>query len=285
VNTGWRFLLSSRWAGYLALTVVFALVCVFLGQWQLARRADAVAENNRVAENYDAAPRPIDEVLAGLDSFDTDDKWTAVSLTGSYLSDSQLLVRNRPLDGQPGFELLVPFRLDDGDVIIIDRGWLPTGQLQDKPDVVPDAPQGEVTVVARLKAGEPRLEGRKAAEGEIPSIDLPTIAKTLDAPVYTGAYGALASESPSADTGTLGTRPPEDEGPHLSYAFQWFVFALLGFVGLGYAARQEFRLQNADDPDEKERSAERERRRQAKAKSDNDVEDELVERAARTPGT
>jgi cytochrome oxidase assembly protein ShyY1 len=279
VNTGWRFLLSSRWGGYLALTVVFALVCVLLGCWQLARRADALAENNRVAANYDAAPRPIDEVLAELDSFDTDDKWAAVSLTGSYLSDEQLLVRNRPLGGQPGFELLVPFQLDNGDIVIIDRGWLPTGELQDKPDVVPEAPQGEVTVVARLKAGEPTLEGRKAAEGEIPSIDLPTIAKTLDGPVYTGAYGALASESPSADTGTLGTRPPEDEGPHLSYAFQWFVFALLGFLGLGYAAREEYRLQNAD---EKERAAERERRRRAKAKSDNDIEDELVERAAST---
>lgn len=282
MNTGWRFLASSRWAGYLALTVIFALVCVLLGFWQLARRADAVAENNRVAANYDAAPRPIDDVLGDLESFDTEDKWSTVSLTGSYLSDEQLLVRNRPLGGQPGFELLVPFLLDDGDVVIIDRGWLPTGQLQDKPDVVPDAPQGEVTVVARLKAGEPTLEGRTAAEGEIPSIDLPTIAKSLDAPVYTGAYGALASESPSADTGTLGTRPPEDEGPHLSYAFQWFVFALLGFVGLGYAARQEYRLENADDPDEKERAAERERRRRAKAKSDNDIEDELVERAART---
>ena len=281
MNTGWRFLWSSRWAGYLAVTVVFALVCVLLGCWQLARRADAVAENNRVAANYDAAPRPIGDVLGDLGSFDAEDKWTTVSLTGSYLSDDQLLVRNRPMGGQPGFELLVPFQLDDGDIVVVDRGWLPTGELQDKPDVVPDAPQGEVTVVARLKAGEPTLQGRTAAKGEIPSIDLPTIAENLDAPVYTGAYGALASESPSADTGTLGTRPPEDEGPHLSYAFQWFVFALLGFVGLGYAARQEFRLQNADDPDEQERAAERERRRRAKAKSDNDIEDELVEQASR----
>jgi cytochrome oxidase assembly protein ShyY1 len=282
VNAGWRFLASSRWAGYLALTVVFALVCVFLGNWQLARRAEAVAENNRVAANYDATPRPIEDVLTDLDSFDTDDKWTTVSLEGRYLGDEQLLVRNRPLGGQPGFELLVPFQLDGGDIVVIDRGWLPTGELQDKPDVVPQAPQGEVVVVARLKAGEPRIDGRTAAQGEIPSIDLPTIAKSLDAPVYTGAYGALASESPSAETGTLGTRPPEDEGPHLSYAFQWFVFALLGFVGLGYAAVQEYRIQNADDPDEKERAAERERRRRAKAKSDNDIEDELVERAART---
>jgi hypothetical protein len=57
------------------------------------------------------------------------------------------------------------------------------------------------------------------------------------------------------------------------------VFALLGFVGLGYAARQEYRALNADDPDERERAAERERRRQAKAKSDNEVEDELIDQS------
>ncbi|SMQ67606.1 SURF1 family protein [Agreia sp. VKM Ac-1783] len=280
MNTGWRFLLSSRWGGYLALTVVFALVCVLLGCWQLARRADALAENNRVAANYDAVPRPVTDVLDGLESFDESQKWMTVSLTGSYLESEQLLVRNRPSGGQPGFELLVPFRLDDGSVFVVDRGWLPTGQEQDKPDDVPSSPQGEVTVVARLKASEPKLEGRSAATGEIPSVDLPTIAEQLDLPTYTGAYGDLASETPSADTGQLETRPPEDEGPHLSYAFQWFVFALLGFLGLGYAARQEYRSLNADDPEEKERAAERERRRQAKAKSDNDIEDELIDRSA-----
>jgi len=280
MSAGWRFLISKRWGGYLVLTIVFALVCVLLGFWQLARRADALAENDRVAANYDAVPQPVADVLDGLDSFDESQKWVTVSLTGSYLESEQLLVRNRPSGGQPGFELLVPFQLDDGSVFIVDRGWLPTGQEQDKPDVVPPSPSGEVTVVTRLKASEPKLEGRSAAAGEIPSIDLPTIAQQLGEPTYTGAYGDLASESPSADTGQLDTRPPEDEGPHLSYAFQWFVFALLGFLGLGYAARQEYRALNADDPEEKERAAERERRRQAKAKSDNEIEDELIDRSA-----
>src|SRR6218665_168336 len=34
-------------------------------------------------------------------------------------------------------------------------------------------------------------------------------------------------------------RPALDEGPHLSYALQWFVFATMGFVGLGWAANRE----------------------------------------------
>ena len=43
-------------------------------------------------------------------------------LTGRYLLDEQVLVRNRPLNGQPGFEVLNPLLLDDGTVFVVDRG-------------------------------------------------------------------------------------------------------------------------------------------------------------------
>ncbi len=277
--TGWQFLLSRRWAGFLALTIVFALVCVGLGEWQLQRRADAVTENNRVSANYNASPIAVADLLPSLDSFEESQKWRPVLLTGHYLPQDQVLVRNRPLNGQPGFEILAPFRLSDGTVFIVDRGWLTTGQLQDRPDVVPSAPQGEVSVIARVKAGEPSLGTRTTNPGEVSTIELPLLAERLGAPTYTGAYGVLASESETAGTGTLEPEPPQDEGPHLSYAFQWFVFALFGFFALGYAARQEFRSLNADDPDEQERAEAREKKRLAKGKKDSDVEDEILDAA------
>jgi cytochrome oxidase assembly protein ShyY1 len=279
VITGWQFLLSRRWAGFLALTIVFALVCVGLGEWQLQRRADAVTENNRVSANYNAAPVPVDELLPSLDAFDESQKWRPVLLEGRYLPEDQVLVRNRPLNGQPGFEILAPFRLSDGTVFVVDRGWLTTGQLQDKPDLVPPAPTGEVSVVVRVKAGEPSLGTRTTNAGEISTIELPLLAEQIGAPTYTGAYGTLSSESVQSGTGTLEAEPPQDEGPHLSYAFQWFVFALFGFFALFYAARQEFRFLNADDPEEQDRAKAREKKRLAKGKKDSDVEDEILDAA------
>lgn len=278
---GWRFLLSKRWAGYLALTIIFAIVCVGLCNWQLARRADALAENNRVAANYDATPVPVADALPNLDSFDESQKWLRVELTGQYLPDEQLLVRNRPNGGQPGFEILAPFRTESGEVFIVDRGWLPIGTEQDRPDVIPEPPAGDATVTARLKPTEPQLGNQSPAPGEIGSIYLPGIAETIGAPTYTAAYGLLDAEQPSAETGTLTTRPIEDEGPHLSYAFQWIVFAILAFLFLGYAARQEYRHVNADDPEERERAEERERRRieKARRKDDSVVEDEILDDA------
>jgi cytochrome oxidase assembly protein ShyY1 len=273
----WRFALSRRWLGYLGLVIAFAIACTCLSLWQLARREEARAEIDRVETNWDSAPAALADVVPSLDDFDADDKWTPVTVTGHYLLDDELLARGRPRDGKPGFEQLVPFELDDGTVFVVDRGWLPVGNEQDLPDDVPPAPAGEVTVVARLKAGEPTVAGRSAPAGQIATVHLPTIAAALDLPTYTGAYGLLDTESPSAARPLPAIRPVPDEGPHLSYAFQWLVFGIMGFIGLGWAIRQEYRLRNADDPAERERAALRARRAAAKPRSDAEIEDELLD--------
>ena len=274
---GWRFAFNRRWFGYLAAAIVFAIACVLLSQWQFARRDEAVAEIDRVANNFDATPIPVDDALPEVTSFDPDTKWLPVRFSGEYLVGDQLLVRNRPYNGDAGFEVLTPLLLDNGRVFIVDRGWLPTGSTDAGPDAVPAPPKGKVTVVARLKAGEPSLAGRSAPAGQVATIELGDISKLIDHPVYTGAYGLLASESPAvSDTPSPAIKPVPDEGPHLSYAVQWIVFALFGFFGLGYALRQEYRLVNADDPEERARAAIRRDKESRRKRTDAEIEDELL---------
>src|SRR5690606_6465550 len=187
-----------------------------------------------------------------------------------------------PRNGQPGFEVLTPLRLTDGSVFVVNRGWLPTGNAQDLPDMVPEPPDGEVTVTARLKPGEPSLPGRTAPDGQIATVELAQFAERIDATVFTGAYRLMASETPApADDRPLPAFKPElSEGSHLSYALQWIVFALLGFAFLGYAIREEYRHLNADDPAEKARADQRERKRAAK-RTDSDVEDDILDASLR----
>lgn len=276
----WRFALTWRWGRYLALAIVFALVCVGLCLWQLDRRNTALEELGRIDTNYSAQPRAVGEVLPQLDSFSLDQKWTPVTMTGTYLSAEQLLVRNRPYNSGPGFEVLTPLLLADGSVFIVDRGGVPTGLEQDAPDRIPAAPTGEVTVTARLKPGEPTLPGRSAPAGQIATIQLDDIASTLDRPTYTGAYGLMATEDPAPSERPLAsTKPARDEGPHLSYAFQWLVFALFGFIGLGYGLRQEYRRINEDDPDEMERAEARREKDRTRTRTDAEAEDELIDAA------
>jgi len=278
----WRILLTRRWLGYLGFAIAFAIACSFLSSWQLSRGKEAVAANALLSANFDSVPLDLAQALPHLDSYAADQQWLRVRAVGHYLPDKEVLVRNRPTNDGPGFEVLTPLKLADGSIFIVDRGWVPTGNKQDAPDSVPAAPSGEVTVIARLQASEPQLDNRTASGDQVATIHLPQIGARVGGSVYTAAYGVLDSQTPAGTSLTkVDADPPvQDEGLHWSYMIQWVIFALIGFFGLAYAVRQEYRLRNVDDPAERARAEERERRKALK-KSDAEIEDEILDSVPR----
>ena len=260
-----RLLLTKRWMGYLALTVVFAIVSSFFGLWQWDRRGQAVAAINLLEANWDREPVELGST-EGLSP--SRDQWTPVLIRGEYEPQDQMLVRTRPRGGQVGFEVLVPLRSETGLTVVVNRGWIPTGESTDFPDLVPEAPTGEVSVVARIKPGEPTLRGRGAPEGQLPSIDLAAMEEALGYDIETEFFLLLDSESPQSSVAPLpGLRPVLDEGPHLSYTLQWFVFALLALIAFVALLRQEARQEAGIAAKERTK------------KTDADEEDALLDRA------
>jgi cytochrome oxidase assembly protein ShyY1 len=259
-----RLLLTKRWMGYLALTVVFAIVSSFFGLWQWDRRGQAVAAITVLEANWDREPAELGSA-EGLSP--SRDQWTPVLIRGEYEPQDQMLVRTRPRGGQVGFEVLVPLRSETGLTVVVNRGWIPTGESTDFPDLVPEAPTGEVSVVARIKPGEPTLGGRGAPEGQLPSIDLAAMEEALGYDLETEFFLLLDSETPKSAVAPLpGLRPVLDEGPHLSYTLQWFVFALLAVIAFVALLRQEARQEAGIAPKEKRK------------KTDADEEDALLDR-------
>ncbi len=246
---------ALRWTGYVGLALVFAIACAFLSNWQFARNEERARQLELVEQNYDATPTGLADVLAPGRSLPSDAEWRPVELHGRYLADEQVLVRNRAHGGTSAFEVLVPFRLDDGRVLIVNRGWVPPGDSQPEPDHIPAPPPGDATVVVRLKPGEPLpASGRSAPEGQVPTVHLPLILPG-ETGVEHGAYGILVSEDPAPDTRPNPLADPsEDPGPHLSYAIQWILFAVMGFVFIWYVIRSERRARR-EDAEEAEGSA------------------------------
>ena len=228
---------------------MFALACVALSQWQFARREEAAANITRVQRNYDAPPVPLSDLLAPDQMLPMDEKWRPVVVTGSYLVDKQLLVRNRARDGEPGFDILTPFVTRAGDVFVVDRGWV-AGALKPLSDVIA-APRGVETVIARLVPSEPALAGQSDTAESVATVNLPNIGKRWSEKTYLGAYGLLVSEVPEAPAGLSALKPELTEGNHLSYALQWIAFAILGFVGLFWAIQNERRVRSGKKPKRK----------------------------------
>lgn len=241
-----RLLRERGWLTALFAVVVLSVAFVQLGEWQHHRYASKVERNRWIDTNYGADPVPLAEVLPSPTTTLTPDRhWTPVRMTGVYEPAAQLLVRNRPLGNDAGFEVVVPLRVADGSVVLIDRGWLPAGENGGLPDAVPAPPVGTVEVVARLRASEPSLQ-REAPPGQVWRIDTTSIATHLSGQVYL-PYGVLASESPAATVApTLLPWPDEDLGPHLGYAWQWWLFTVAGYGILAYYMLREARLRTGN---------------------------------------
>jgi cytochrome oxidase assembly protein ShyY1 len=282
----WRFALERRWFAYLALAVVFAIACFFLSRWQFGRNNETVAASTLLNRNYSAPAVPLTQLITSKSDFSATNSWRKVEMNGEYEPSKQLLVRDRTMGSDPGFEVLTPFKLADGRTFIVDRGWLPLGEKQELPDSIPAPPKGKVQLTARLQASETLLPGRVAPSGQISEINLPKFEQLTGVSAYTGAYGLLASETPKPPERPVpAPRPVIDNGPFLSYAFQWILFAILGFVGLGLALRQEYRIRNSEDPVEQARAAERERKAALKPLTDAQIEDAQIARAEQAETT
>lgn len=223
-----------RWATTVLVAVLVALGCVAAGAWQWSRHVDRSAAVAVVERNYDAPVTDLDDVVTPGGGLPEGAEWRRVAATGRYVGDPVLL-RNRPVSGTPALHVLQPLLVETGDltgaVLVVDRGWVPSGEEGDGL-VVPSAPSGTVDVVVRLRPQE-EPSGRDAPPGQVQEIVVADVRAASGAPdqwaegAGLALYGGLVSEDgePAAGLGRL-PAPRTALGTNLSYAFQWWVFAL-----------------------------------------------------------
>ena len=260
-----------RWLSWFLFATLFAAACVGLANWQFDRRDQAVSKIQRMVDNYEKTAITFGSISGLTLDEVTLFEWTPVELSGNYLVNQELLVRNRPISGQPGFIQLVPFQLASGEVVIIERGWIPANsELAPATTMTPsDQPKA---LVARVRLSE-LTPNRDSPDGFATSIHLESLETTLGTTLEQQFYLRLISELPGeASSPQPLSKPTLDEGNHLSYAVQWILFALMGFFALFWAIRQEQEYRRIEkDPTYVPRS-QRNRKR-----TDGDIEDELLD--------
>ena len=217
------------------------IVMMSLGFWQLDRLDERRAANDDVRSALDA---PEVEIGAVLDGTEPVVEQRAVVLTGAYRPDLEFLVANRSLDGAAGSWLVTPIELDDGTLVAVSRGFVPRLWVAGVDERDAAAPQGEVAVAGRLHTS---VEGGRSATGddgglpELNRLDLDEASEVLGA-TLAPVWVQLASQEPPPGELPVPVPPPGlDEGPHLSYAFQWFFFSAGTVVAYAAILRRRWR--------------------------------------------
>src|SRR6476619_6596327 len=156
----WTFLLRPGWLALFVVVIAFAYLCfTVLAPWQLGKNTKTSRENSQISRSLKAEPVPLTSVLPQQDSSAPDEHWQRVTATGHYLPDRQVLARLRVIEGDPAFEVLVPFAVDGGPTVLVDRGYVRPVAGSQVPPIDPP-PADPVTVTARLRDPEPVVQGK-----------------------------------------------------------------------------------------------------------------------------
>ena len=260
----YRFALRPLWLLSHLLVLAAVVVMVNLGLWQLRRLDERREFNDTVEANASAEPVPLATLLAGLggdggdgtngaglhdDAIDAIE-WRPVVVEGTYRQGADVLVANRALDGQPGYWVVTPFEPADGsDAVAVVRGFVTRAFVAQGDLREAAAPDGVQTVTGYVQ--ESRGGGRFATgldEGELPQISAVDVGKLAEhwgidlAPVWL-QRSAPGDDAPGGgDPLTAVPLPDLGEGPHLSYAVQWFLFATIAAVGYPLIIRRNARI-------------------------------------------
>lgn len=228
------------WAVLLYLGVLSCML--LLGNWQLERAALKVTLQEAAEKALTAAAVPL---LTVRDVQASAASYLRVSLNGTYDTHRQFLWDNRSHKGRAGFEVISLLRLDNGELALVNRGWIAPGATrQDLPDVTlpPAALYQQLEIEGYLSRPSKGFASGNAVTGVggswprfLQYFDYDAISTALGEPIIPVLVQAQALGADTNTATVLTSRPewleanwqPAASGPakHYSYAFQWFAMA------------------------------------------------------------
>jgi surfeit locus 1 family protein len=164
-----------------------------------------------------------------------------VTARGVYDFANEIILRNRAYQEAPGVHVLTPLRIADGHAaVLVDRGWIPYDQAAPEARAVYQTPTGEVEVAGLARLSQTRASSLLPADPTV-GPDLPrleawywvNLEQIQDQLPYSLLPVFIELEA-AANTTSLpipGYEVDLTDGPHLSYAIQWFAFAAIAVAG------------------------------------------------------
>jgi surfeit locus 1 family protein len=203
--------------------MLLAAVCVRLGFWQLERLGERRAVN-QAALAARAKPALDLGVSAARTGEDLSDRW--VEARGVYDREHEIVLRGEAFQGAPGVLLVTPLRLAGSDTaVLVLRGFVPAPDAvrANTDSLVEPGPVRVQGLATRIESGGGQpLE--HAGRTTWARLDLDALRARLPYPLLPVAV----RQTPDSSLPRLPRRlpPPEfNDGPHLNYAIQWFLFA------------------------------------------------------------
>ena len=229
-----------------ALFVVTAAgVCMSLGVWQLNRAGEKRAAHAKAVALLDLPLLEAGEHGVALEP------GRRVRLHGTWDRECYVLLSGRTHLGAAGVHVVTPLVLASGERVLVERGWLEAADSRlAHPEQWIEGEANVSGVAVRYPASRHAYDWVRLASERTGTalwsaraLDSAQVAEHLPPPVASAYVRAVVptSDTTSARAGLIplpDERPDSGEGVHLSYAVQWFAFALIIVAGALALARR-----------------------------------------------
>lgn len=207
---------------------------IALGAWQLGRLRERRAANAEALAQRALPPLSLNTGSHGAVQ-------RRVTATGRWDYAHEVVLRGQTRRDAPGVTIATPLLLNGSDAaVLVVRGFAPSADAMTVAlDSLREGELGSVRGVA--------LELESRPDSGIPltrrgfttwrTLDSAAVATRVPYPLL-GVFVVAAGDSAGEGWPRRVEPPPISDGPHLSYALQWFGFALVTIIGGGFWLRR-----------------------------------------------
>lgn len=206
--------------------IASTIILTFLGTWQLERLQ---WKNNLLAQIEQAQILPpLESIPANLSGLD----YRKVRVSGVFKYDKVLHLIGRQQGNFPGYFIVTPFELGDGRIVLVNRGFAPSGKES--------KPEGTQAIEGVIRP--PRFK-RFFAPENVPEKniwfyeDIRAMSQTTGLSL-TPLIIEQVGKTEKGEFPILGDGKISMKNDHLGYAITWFSTAIIGIIMFGFYYRK-----------------------------------------------
>ena len=226
------------------MTLIGVAILVSLGKWQLDRREWKLGLIERIESRAHGEVISLSEAKRHWQQ-DGDVEYDRVQLVGRFLHDDERHLYSI-LDGQAGWRIITPLETRSGDVVLVDRGFVPA-ELKEPGTRQRGQIEGEVELIGLARA--PEKHGWFTPDNEPQANrwfwrDVPAIIATLPEKLKARAVPFMVEAEAATVPGGWprgGVTRLSLPNRHLEYAITWFGLAVVLLVVFASYARTRLR--------------------------------------------
>jgi len=218
-----------------AVSLAITAACASLGFWQLAR-LDSRRDFNQILARRLAVP-PVE--VSRLPADTANARYRRATIAGTYDYANEFVLMSRTRQGSPGVNIVTPVRIAGSDTaVLVNRGWVYAPDAMTV-DLRKWREKDSVAGIGYVATFPPPRDGNAASPSRPNAyrwLDYRVLKNRLPFPIAP-YHLVLAADTTPVPRDLPQSNPPRlpapmmDQGPHLSYAFQWFSFATISIIG------------------------------------------------------